>query len=368
MATIKKLPSGNFQVSVRNKLLPKPFWTTFDTFEQADVFGRQFESLLAQGIVPASLLERSSHERHLWKVSRCVAEYLRDNDVPLSETKILDTIRPSLAEVSTNLLNYEWAEGWIRGMKRESNLAPSTIRHRHGALARCFDWMLRKHPEKMGQNPLRLLKRGFATYTDEDRKVLARQGKDGKENVERDRRLETDEEERILAVLEGRLDEKALFVLALETGMRMRECYTLYASQVSLLKKTIHLERSKNGDNRQVPLTTTAAKMLEDYLAANKTAIRGRGGRLFPYWGGDSAVAVLDAATADLSYRFREIFKAAEVVGLHFHDLRHEATCRLYEKSSLSDVLIAKITGHRDLRMLKRYASLRGSDLAARLW
>jgi hypothetical protein len=34
----------------------------------------------------------------------------------------------------------------------------------------------------------------------------------------------------------------------------------------------------------------------------------------------------------------------------------------------LSDVLISKITGHRDLRMLKRYASLRGSDLAARMW
>jgi hypothetical protein len=34
----------------------------------------------------------------------------------------------------------------------------------------------------------------------------------------------------------------------------------------------------------------------------------------------------------------------------------------------LSDVLIAKITGHKDLRMLQRYASLRGSDLALHLW
>jgi len=42
-------------------------------------------------------------------------------------------------------------------MKRLGNLAPSTIRHRHGALARCFDWMIRKHPEIMAQNPLRLL-------------------------------------------------------------------------------------------------------------------------------------------------------------------------------------------------------------------
>lgn len=59
-------------------------------------------------------------------------------------------------------------------MKRTSQLAPGTIRHRHGALAWCFDWMLRKHPEIMAQNPLRLLKRGFATYTDADAALLAR--------------------------------------------------------------------------------------------------------------------------------------------------------------------------------------------------
>lgn len=29
---------------------------------------------------------------------------------------------------------------------------------------------------------------------------------------------------------------------------------------------------------------------------------------------------------------------------------------------------IAKITGHKDLKMLKRYANLRGSDLADQLW
>jgi hypothetical protein len=49
-----------------------------------------------------------------------------------------------------------------------SELAPSTIRHRYGALARCFDWMVRKHADIIAQNPLRLLKRGFSTYSEED--------------------------------------------------------------------------------------------------------------------------------------------------------------------------------------------------------
>lgn len=59
----------------------------------------------------------------------------------------------------------------------------------------------------------------------------------------------------------------------------------------------------------------------------------------------------LDAATRELSRIFSNVFLEAGIEGLHFHDLRHEATCRLYEKTSLSDVLIAKITGHKDLRI-----------------
>jgi integrase len=150
-------------------------------------------------------------------------------------------------------LNYEWAEGWVRDMKRNAHLAPSTIRHRHGALARCFDWMMRKHPEIMAQNPLRLLKRGFATYTDADAQALAAVGKAPRIDEERERRLAAEEEARIAADLKDRADEKLMFELALQTAMRMRECYTLHSSQLSLPKRTVFLDRTKNGSSRQVP-------------------------------------------------------------------------------------------------------------------
>lgn len=228
--------------------------------------------------------------------------------------------------------------------------------------------MARKHPDIIAQNPLRQLKRGFSAYSDEDGRHLAGQGKKRKDDVERDRRLDADEEFRILKVLQDMPDERAFFVLALESAMRMRECYTLDTTQVSLPKRTVHLDRTKNGDNRQVPLTTPALQDLHAYLLAQHDAIKRRGGRLFPFWNGDKSVPELDRATAELSYRFREVFADAKVIDFKFHDLRHEATCRLYEKTNLPDVLIAKITGHRDLRTLKRYASLRGSDLAVRLW
>lgn len=367
MATIIQRPYG-FQLRISHKLLPKDLWATFDTRDAAEQYARQLEGLLAQGIVPAALLERDKPKQEIWTVHRCIAEYLRHNSVPLSDRKLLGTLMPGVAKIKTGALNYEWAEGWVCDMKRADHLAPSTIRHRHGALARCFDWMTRKHPEIMAQNPLRLLKRGFATYSEADADALAVAGKKPRVDDERDRRLLADEEARIQAYLRNSEDERLLFELALQTAMRMRECYTLHAAQINLAQRTIFLERTKNGSSRQVPLPSPMVQLLSDYTNTHHEAITARGDRLLPFWSGNQNEEELDVTTRNLSIRFARIFRLAGVSGLHFHDLRHEATCRLYERTKLSDVLIAKITGHKDIRMLRRYASLRGSDLAAHLW
>jgi hypothetical protein len=74
------------RVSLRisHKVLPKDLWAIFDTREAAEQYGRQLEGLLAQGIVPAALLERDQPRQEIWTVQRCIAEYLRHNPVPLS--------------------------------------------------------------------------------------------------------------------------------------------------------------------------------------------------------------------------------------------------------------------------------------------
>jgi integrase len=50
----------------------------------------------------------------------------------------------------------------------------------------------------------------------------------------------------------------------------------------------------------------------------------------------------------------------------HFHDLRHEAVSRLFEKG-FNVVEVSTISGHKELRMLQRYTHLRAADLVARL-
>ena len=58
--------------------------------------------------------------------------------------------------------------------------------------------------------------------------------------------------------------------------------------------------------------------------------------------------------------------KRKGIEDLHFHDLRHEATSRLFEKG-LNPVEVATITGHKDTKMLMRYTHLRAEDLVRRL-
>ena len=67
-----------------------------------------------------------------------------------------------------------------------------------------------------------------------------------------------------------------------------------------------------------------------------------------------------------LSGAFLRLCRRIGIENMHFHDLRHEATSRLFEKG-LNPVEVASITGHKDTRMLMRYTHLRAEDLVNRL-
>lgn len=58
--------------------------------------------------------------------------------------------------------------------------------------------------------------------------------------------------------------------------------------------------------------------------------------------------------------------KRAHIEDLRFHDLRHAATTRLFEKG-LNIMEVASITVHKDTCMLRRYTHLKAEDLARKL-
>jgi integrase len=59
---------------------------------------------------------------------------------------------------------------------------------------------------------------------------------------------------------------------------------------------------------------------------------------------------------------FQRACKELKIDDLHFHDLRHEATSRLFE-AGLTIEKVALVTGHRDWKMLRRYTNLRPESL-----
>lgn len=370
MATKRKRgPSWEYIIR-RKGVLPRPISLTFSSEAEGDAYVARVEAMLDRGIVPPEFEEKGQAPKTL---ADAIRAYHKAVHVPATDGALLGVVLERYGAEKLTAISYAWTEAWVAGMKREHNLAPSTIRHYVGATARALDWLVRKSPGVLPHNPLRLLPKRYASYSGADEAGLDA-GAEVRVDQSRDRRIKPGEEAAIRRILcgekpEGRQRPLALrhgdalallFDLALETAMRMRETFTLTVDQIDLAKKTIFLDKTKNGDKRQVPLSSVALEKLGGYLLVVE------GERLFPWW--DGRPEKLKDVTAGLSQQFARVFDAAGCPDLRFHDLRHEATSRLFERTNLSDLQIAKITGHKDPRMLARYANLRGSDLAEMLW
>jgi integrase len=67
-----------------------------------------------------------------------------------------------------------------------------------------------------------------------------------------------------------------------------------------------------------------------------------------------------------ITYAFIRACKRAMINELHFHDLRHEAITRLFEKG-FNVMEVGSISGHKTLQMLQRYTHLRNENFLERL-
>ena len=165
----------------------------------------------------------------------------------------------------------------------------------------------------------------------------------------RDRRLSSEEHTLLLSscYMSSNHWLTPLIIIAIETGMRRGELLSLAWEDVDLDLRVAHLNMTKNGSSRNVPLSSEAITIL----------------RSLPH---DISGNVFPLTAAALRGLWNRACKRAGIIDLHFHDLRHEATSRLFEKG-LNVMEVATITGHKDLRMLQRYTHLRAEDLAKKL-
>lgn len=349
----KRFRNNRYHYTVSSKVLPNGReYLTFDNEAEGDEYVKKLEALLDAGKIPQAFADK---KHAINSIADAIDAYCDNLDVPDSDQLLLRVARVRVGANKLAALNYAWADDYVAGMK-EANLSPSTIRHHVGALARCLDWIKRRGDSLMLTNPLRELPKRYASGH--------------KDEFERDRRLSADEELEIKRIILGgkplhkergfKFENPQailmLFEIAIETGMRLAEIYTLEKGQVDLKNRTIFLDKTKNGSKRQVPMSST----VHDALAAHMAGLGND--KLFGFEGRRKEVS------ARLSQTFGRIFEAAGCGDFTFHGTRHEATCRFYEKTNLSDVEIAKILGWKSLSMAMRYANLRASSLSEKLW
>ena len=375
---VRLTDSGNYELRIRNRLLPKDVYFTFSSEEKANDYGRQVEELLAAGVVPKELLPEKKPDGTLGSVIRA---WLEHGEHSKHDGEVLDVLLREIAPVRLSEFTYAWCEKWVKAMKLDANLAPGTIRKRIGALSRAVDWHMRKTPDALVGNPLRSLPRGSASYSAKDSAEVRKLGKKPKVDVERDRRLAAGEHERIMATFAGAKrpdkergvtpdpDLRDLYLLIVNTGLRLREAYTLRKEQVS--EKTLRVRCSKQWHGREAWRDVPMVKDIRAMMLARAARTPAKG-LIFPWWDGDPDE--LERVTTRLSRRFGTAFAYAMCEGLTEHDLRHEATCRWFEMKDkkgnwiFREAEIGKIMGWAPgSPMAKRYASFRAEDLASRL-
>ncbi len=179
----------------------------------------------------------------------------------------------------------------------------------------------------------------------------------------RDRRLSPAEEKRLLKASRKSSSPwlEPMIILLLETAMRRGELLSLswqkdifvnredvktsdgkkkrYSYRYALLRDT------KNGEARKVPLSPKAVSALAQLR------------RMFP-----ESSKVIPFTGDGVKSVYQRILDNEGIEDLHIHDLRHEATSRLFERG-LNMMQVASITGHKSLSMLKRYTHLRAEDI-----
>lgn len=165
----------------------------------------------------------------------------------------------------------------------------------------------------------------------------------------RDRRLSGEELKRFEAAIDSCYNRTipAIIRFALETAARKGELLALAWDDIDLARRVMILRDTKNTEDRYVPLTEAALKVLTQLS-------RDQSGRVFP--------TTTDAITA----AWRRMLHRARISNFRFHDLRHEATSRLFERG-LTVMEVQRITGHKTLAMLLRYTQMNVDRIVNRL-
>jgi len=163
----------------------------------------------------------------------------------------------------------------------------------------------------------------------------------------RERRLHKGEYEALMKALTG--EAKAFVIIAVETAMRRSEIFNLRRENINKKACSAVLRDTKNGETRTTLFSSAAMKALQDLNLDWK-----------------SKGEVWTITESQLRRVWEEARADIDAPDLHFHDLRHEGTSRLFEKG-LNVFEVQSITGHKTLSELRKYTHLEPRNILKKL-
>lgn len=321
MATFRKLPSGKWQAQIARNGIRKS--SSFATKREAQDWAARQEYLVTNAESPQTKLtlkdafdryarEESPKRRgERWEVVRL--ERLSSDKIA---AKRLADLEP--ADFA------DWRD------RRGKEVAPGTVRREIALMSSVLttarlEWGLISH------NPISDIRKPASPPP-------------------RDRRVSADEIDKLIKAGGAdltRAQARAVhaFRFAVETAMRAGEIVGLTDEAVDRDTRVATLPKTKNGTARKVPLSTAALSLLDELPETD--------GPLF------------DLSSQQIDAMFRKARDKSEIEDLRFHDSRHEAITRLAKKV---DVLsLARMVGHKDIKMLLIYYNETAEELAQRL-
>jgi site-specific recombinase XerD len=234
--------------------------------------------------------------------------------------KVLSSFRGRSAESITP----RELERFLAENAEENDWAPATINRYRALLSLVY--RLGIENGKVKENPARLVKHR-------------------QENNARVRWLSNEEEVRLRTYIQNTYSEHIPELeLALHTGMRLGEMYSLTWENVNISRKVLTIPRSKNGQTRHVPLNATALSAL--------AALRKRGDGTGP------VVRNLDGEPlAGPRYWFEPALPKAKIRRFSWHCLRHTFASRLV-MAGVDLRTVQELMGHKSIEMTVRYSHL----------
>lgn len=333
MATIRK-HRGKHQVQIRRKGFPT-ISRSFTNFADAKEWARHMERQADRG-------ELGPDRKVLDTITlaELLTRYLEEV-VPIKRHGETDTfalnlvLRHSISKKRLSDLSHNDFVGYRD--ERLKKVSPATLKRQLTPIRHMFRHARDEWGIPLRENPLSKVR-----LVETDKR--------------RERRLRSDELDRLLKAAGKTRNPFILPVVrfALETAMRRSEILALRVRDVDIERCTATIRISKNGYSRTIPLSSLAVAILETTIAVMSEKDKAGNERIFPI------------TPLALRLAWVRLTKRAKVDDLHFHDLRHEAISRFFEKG-LTVPEVASISGHRDIRMLMRYAHADKGKLAEKL-